>query len=219
MKKLLTTAAASLACLAAFAQGRVQFLTDSLHLVYYNPGLPNYGGVNLGGQPVWGSNMPPGVTLVADFYLGSGSSSLSLITSTTFSGTAPGKWSIYNYQAPGIPGGSTVYMLTQIRDTGTIPESTWTPFSTPLNSFWYGRSEEFSFVLGTSTVAYPPMVTTGALLGGGFSTWQTGDYEMGVITSALTGSRGAIVVGIPEPASVVLACLGAATMLIFWRCK
>src|SRR5258705_392271 len=149
MKKLVLTAVASLACLAAFAQGRVSFTTDSLHLVFYYPFM----GGTLAAQPVSSANMPPGINLVADLYMGTSSGLLSLYTTTTFS-AAGGKWNTVSVRAdgaqtpsaPAIPGGTTVYIVTQIRDSALIPTSTWTPATPPLG-FLYGRSEEFTFIL------------------------------------------------------------------------
>src|SRR5262249_42582842 len=69
MKRTILTLTFGLACASAFAQGRIQFSNDSLHLVYYDPAF----GSPLGGQPVYGSNMWPGLTFVADFYMGTSS--------------------------------------------------------------------------------------------------------------------------------------------------
>jgi PEP-CTERM motif len=215
MKKLVLTAVASLACVAAFAQGRVFFGTDSLHLVYYgqDPAL----GI-LAGQPVSSARMPAGINLVADLYMGTSSGLLSLYTTTVFSAT-DGRWNTTSVQTgatgPAIAGGTTVYIVTQIRDSAIAAPSTWTPLSQPLG-FYYGRSEEFTFVLGTSTIVYPPMYAHNAVVGGGLSTWADGTYNMDFVSA---GFRGAIMVGIPEPTSFALAALGAAAMLIFRRRK
>src|SRR5437660_10644987 len=88
MKKLVLTAVASLACLAAFAQGKIGFNTDSLHLVYWASGP-------LAGTAVNSDNMSPGLTgMQVDLYMGTSSSSLFLYSSTTFGAAAagPGKW-------------------------------------------------------------------------------------------------------------------------------
>ena len=174
MKRAILTLTFGLACVTGFAQGRIQFSTDSLHLVYYDPFFvyapPSFAA--LAGQAVWGSNMPPGFTLMADFYIGTSSSTLSLATTTTFSNLSPGKWNPVNYQSPTIPGGTTVFVVAQIREDTFAPPSIWNPFSFPVGvgPIW-GYSQEFTFVLGTSTAQYPPMYTHNASLGGGFSTW------------------------------------------------
>src|SRR6266404_7737128 len=85
MKTLLVTLTATLACAPGFAQGKIQFANDSLHLVYWDPTY----GPPLGGQPLTLANAP--VTPIADLYVGTSSGTLSLLSSTTFSST-PGEW-------------------------------------------------------------------------------------------------------------------------------
>lgn len=211
MRKLLLTAVASLACVAAFAQGRINFVNDSLHLVYYDPDpqVAPFPGLGLDS-----AHMPNGITLVADLYIGTNSSSLSFISSTTFSGT-PGKWNALSVQVPGIPGGTSVFVMAQIRDSSFPPEPVWGGIF--YSSGVWAASQEFAFVLGTSNLGYPAMYAKGPILGGGFSTWADGMYPMDYLSA---GFRGAIVIGIiPEPTSFTLAALGAAAMLIFRRRK
>jgi hypothetical protein len=212
MKKLILTLTASLACVAAFAQGRISFQTDSLHLAYYGTSAANG---SLAGTPISSANLPVGVTLVADLYMGTSSTSLNLYSSTTFSVNG-GKWNTLSVTAPTIAGGTTVYVVTQIRDQAFAAPTTWTSNSVPFGTF-YGESQEFTFVLGTSSLQYPPMYTTGASLGGGLSTWAVGTYNM---DSLSTGFRGAISVNaVPEPATFALAGLGLAAVTIFRRRK
>jgi hypothetical protein len=220
MKKLVLIAVASLACVAAFAQGRVSFVNDSLHLVYYNVD-PALGGP-FAGQGVDSAHVTP-AGLMADLYMGTSSSSLSLYTSTTF-GASGGKWSTVSVTAngaagsgPAIPGGTQVFVVVQVRDqNGVTAPTTWTPGAQPFGTY-YGASPEFQFTLGTSTLAYPPLYAPGASLGGGFSTWPLGGYNMDNVSP---GFRGSIVVSaVPEPTSFALAGLGAAALLIFRRRK
>jgi PEP-CTERM motif len=214
MKKLVLIAVASLACVAAFAQGRVSFVNDSLHLVYYN--VDPISGGPFAGQGVDSAHMPA-IPLVADLYLGTSSSSLNLMTTTTF-GASVGKWNTVNLTVPGIAGGTQVFVVVQVRDQSAAPPSTWTPLSTRFGEF-YGASPEFQFTLGTSTLAYPPLYAPGASLGGGFSTWPLGLYPMDNVSP---GFRGSIIVtglAVPEPTSFALAGLGAAALLIFRRRK
>jgi len=202
MKKLVLIAVASLACVAAFAQGRISFVNDSLHLAYYNVD-PVAGGA-FAGLGLDSAHMPASGNLVADLYIGTSSSSLALMTTTTF-GASVGKWNTVSVQVPGITGGTQVFVVTQIRDQNATPPTTWTPGLAPFGNF-YGASPEFQFTLGTSTLAYPPMYATGASLGGGFSTWPVGGYPM---DSVSPGFRGSIVVtAVPEPTSFALAGLG-----------
>src|SRR5260370_26244233 len=149
MKKLLVVLTISLTSFTGLSQGRISFQTDSLHLAYYMTDSRWAGA--LAGQAVSSTNMPLGETLVADLYMGTSSSSLSLYTTATF-GSSPGKWNTVSVRADGsipgtpvIPGGTTVFIVTQIRDSAFSPPSTWTAASLPFGAF-YGASQEFTFV-------------------------------------------------------------------------
>jgi hypothetical protein len=224
MKRLVLTAAATLACVAAFAQGRISFQTDSLHLAYFDPSV----GGALGGTAVGGLNIGTQPALVADLYIGTSSGSLSLITSTTFSSTSAGKWNSVSITMPsGYPGGSTVFIVTDVHDAGKTGPATIDPaalqagaaaFGAAHGFSYAGLSSEFTFVLGTSALTVPPMYTTGTTGGGGSSTWPVGTWNLD--STGVTGSRGAIAVfAVPEPGTFALAGLGAAAMLIFRRRK
>jgi hypothetical protein len=211
MKKLVLTAVASLACLAAFAQGKVSLQVDSLHLVYYDPARTD---ASLGGQGCSSTLFPAGYPMMADLYAGTSSSSLSLISSTTFS-ASPGKPNSLSVQIPGVPSGS-VFMILQVRDSaGTTPESIWTPAFNEAAAqaaglhFW-GTSTEFSFNLGVS-ITYPPMW-------GANGNWPAGTFALDQYGA---GSRGGIAVVslVPEPTTAALAGLAAAALLIFRRRK
>jgi len=219
MKKTFLTVTATLACVAAFAQGRVSFQTDSLHLAYYDPSV----GGALGGNAISSANQPAGINLVADLYMGTSSSSLNLYSSTGFS-AAPGKWNTVSVTANNPPaaiaGGTQVFIVTQIRDAAFAAPSTWTSATAPFGTY-YGVSQEFQFTLGTSSLQYPPMYATGATLGGGNSTWANGTFALDA--SAGANTKGAIAVTslavTPEPGTMALAGLGAAAMMVFRRRK
>jgi hypothetical protein len=214
MKKPLAILTISLASLAAFAQGKISFATDSLHLVYfdYSWGPFNY---SFTGQAVSSTNGLPGVTAVADLYMGTSSSTLYYYTSATF-GTTPGKWNQTSVTAnanpttgaPAIPGGTTVFVVAQVRDDRSPPENVLTPGVYPgLNGAYYGASQEFTFTLG-SGVTFP-------LMSGANGTWSAGTF---ILDQYGVGSRGAInIPEIPEPYTVALVGFGAAAMLILRR--
>lgn len=210
MKKLIVTLGAALACVAAFGQGKVSFQTDSLHLVYYDTSVPNYGG-----HSIIAASAP--VPLMADLYIGTSSNSLTLATSTTFS-ASPGKWGTVGYTDPTAPGGTVVFIITQIRDATTTPHPTLTPqdAGSPLPrayGAWWGTSQEFQFTLGTSAITYPVMW-------GANGNWPVGQFPLGGIDGNPAGAQGAInVFLVPEPTSFALAGLGAAALLIFRRRK
>jgi len=227
MKKLVLTVAATVATVAAFAQGRVQFATDASHLVYFDSSVAG----KTNGEAVWtgqGESTINGTpyTFLADFYVGTSSTSLSLASSTTFNATSPGKPGNLNYAVPGVAGGTTVYIVEQVRDSSGVAAPTLTSAQLALGSTalgaasgasFYGISQEFSFVLGTSTASYPPMYVKTGSLGGGFSTWANGTQDMSAYGA---GSLGAVAVSaVPEPATFALAGLGAAAMVIFRRRK
>jgi hypothetical protein len=207
MKKLLFTLVTLATCASAFAQGKLRFENDSLHLVFYNPfgdPVPPFPG-----QGVDAAHMPPGATLLADLYVGTTSTSLSLISSTTFS-SSPGKWDPINTVVTGIPGGTTVFVMAQVRDSSSPAESIWTPGFIPNGSPYWGFSDVFHFTLGTSAVNYPP-------IWGGDPAWPVGTFNMDQYG---VGSRGAIAVPyIPEPSAIALVGLGSLTMLLRHRAK
>jgi hypothetical protein len=201
MKKLLAILTVSLASLAAFAQGKILFGNDSLHLVYYTVVWPDD---LLSFQAVDSAHMPPGINFVADLYIGTDSSSLSFISSTTFSST-PGEWNRVSVIVPGIPGGTSVFVIAEIRDDAYPPESILSTF--PISQGVYGLSQEFTFTLGGSIV-YPPMW-------GLNGNWPPGTYNLDYYGA---GFRGAIAIGIiPEPSNIALFALGSAAMLISHR--
>jgi hypothetical protein len=191
MKKLLAVVTISLASLAAFAQGKVSFQTDSLHLVY--------------------SPFVDYSNLVADLYMGTSSSLLYLYASTTFGPLAagPGKWTATSVQAnanattgaPAILGGSSVFVEVAVHTTERPPMNIFDAgaLQTYLAS---GSSVLFNFTLGSS-ITYP-------VLWGASGTWPVGTFPMDQYG---TGSRGAIAVGIPEPSATVLLGLGAARFI------
>jgi len=211
MKKLVLTAVASLACLAAFAQGKIGFQNDSLHLVAWGAGAGA-----LSGTPVNSDNMPTNLTgLSVDLYMGTSSSTLFLYSSTTFGTIAngQGKWLATSVLAnasasggPAIPSGS-VFVEVQIRSTEHAADGIFTGVNDKGYGA-YGISPEFNFTLGTG-VTYPVMW-------GANGNWPVGTIPM---DSVAPGARGAFVVSVPEPTSFALAGLGAAAMLIFRRRK
>src|SRR5882724_11994802 len=133
MKNLFACLLILVSSLAAFAQGKIGFQTDSLHLVYYDPSTF---GPPFGGTAVYDANAPAGIHFLADLYIGTSSSSLSLISSTTFGSASPGKWNAMSVQVPGILGGTTVFVMAQVRDDAHAAESVWTPGFAPPSISW-----------------------------------------------------------------------------------
>src|ERR1051325_6724991 len=157
MKKAIVIAVSFL-CIAAFAQGKVGFVTDSLHLVYWGPSAGTYFG-----QAVNSDNKPAGLPgLVANLYMGTSSSQLFLYSGATFGPLAsgPGRWSFMNVQAnanpttgaPAISSG-TVFVDVAVLSTEKPAPNIFDPaaFQTFAAN---GTSSEFTFILGTSVI-YP----------------------------------------------------------------
>jgi len=198
MKKLFTILTISLASLTSFAQGKVSFQTDSLHLVY--------------------SPFVPFSNLVADLYMGTSSSLLYLYASTTFSAaSAPGKWDSASVQAnanattgaPAIPGGTTVFVEVAVTTMERPPLNIYDPggLQTYIAS---GSSVLFNFTLGSS-ITYPVLWSQTA------GNWPVGTWNMDGLGYGI-GARAAITL-LPEPSVFPLAALGAAAMLFFHRRK
>jgi len=210
MKRLILTLTASLACVAAFAQGKLSFANDSLHLVYYSSAV---GGVRaqdsaLAGQGVSSATMPVGVTLVADLYAGTSSSALAIVSSTSFGATI-GRYASVSTLLP-FAGGSPEFFQVQVRDS-TFANAA----AAAAGGSYSGASAIFTTVPGTS-IAYNSIVNPNPPAN---STWLAGTYDMSV-QSGLAGARGVIIVStVPEPTSFALAGLGLAAVTIFRRRK
>ena len=190
MQKLLFILTVGLAALGAFAQGKVGFNNDSLHLVY-SPPFIDY------------SN------LVADLYMGTSSSLLYLYASTTFGPLAagPGKWTSVSVQAnanpttgaPAIAG--NVFVEVAVHAMERPPMNIYDPVA--LQTYQaFGSSTLFNFTLG-GPITYPPLWGTAG-------TWPPGTFNMDQYG---VGSRAAIIVTWPEPSAIALAGLASAVTL------
>lgn len=214
MKKLFVTLAISAACVGAFAQGKVLFANDSLHLV--NMGMDSNrlkpADVASAGLPApWaavGGALPSGTTLIAGLYAGQNASSLNLLTSVPISGSAGfGRITSLSYILPApFVGGVSAFFQVKVWETGYASyEAAQAASAANTGLLSYGaQTDVFAGIPGAS-VTYPP------LTGGNFSwlqgaaAWQAGGF----------GTFNAV----PEPSSMVLAGLGAASLLLFRRRK
>jgi hypothetical protein len=166
------------------AQGKIGFSNDNLRLVFYDPSA------GLGGSAVSSSNMPPGVTLMADLYMGTDSSTLYLYSSATF-GSTPGRWNFVSVVAntnpvTGAPSFyGQAYIVTQVRDASLTPPSIWTPATSPFGNY-YGVSQEFTFCV-CGGVTYP-------LMYGPNGNWAAGTFPLDQYGA---GAKGAIAVASP----------------------
>lgn len=214
MKKLIVALTTTLACLGAFAQGKVNMQNNSLHLAYYDTnGNLRPADAALAGQGAKSTAMPLGVTLVMDLYgySGTGAGTLAFISSTTFSSTT-GLWSgPANIIPASAPADVPSTFQVQIRDN-TFP----TAAASKAGQSYYSFGQVFTMVPGGSVLYNAIWNHNSPAL----STWNDGTYNMDVQANVV-GSRGVmdIQVDVPEPTTFALAGLGAAALLIFRRRK
>jgi hypothetical protein len=193
-----------LSCGVSWAQGKLEFGADTVHLVYYDASCGP-----LAGQPVSSSNMPPGITLVADLYAGATNSSLSFVVSAPFDST-PGEWDPVHIMFPDLPANTVAWFQVQVRDAGYS-----NAVAAASAGSYAGFSEVFSAV-PASSIAYPHLWATNYPV---YSGWQVGTFNL---DSYGLGWRGEIPVGlgvasfppsnvIVTPASLVIPVSGTAT--------
>lgn len=207
MKKTLLTLALVAICGGAFAQGKISFVNDSLHRVYWDPAGLKSADQALAGTGAMAAATPSGATLIADLYWGTASDNLAFLASTTLSPSIPGHIPTQTLAIAGQPGGTMEYFQVQIRQSGYANAA-----AARAAVAYYGFSQVFTAVLGSFT---PNSIVTHTAPS--LSTWTDGTFLM---DSTSPGWRGAIAVGvIPEPSTFALAGLGAAAMLIFRRRK
>jgi len=190
----------------AYAQGKIAFVNDSLHLIYFSDaGHLRGADAALAGQGATATT-PSGITLVVDLFGGTSAASLTLQKTTTFS-AVPGKWTLANVLST-IPGGAQGFFQVQVRDQA---------FATATEAMNGNSYAGFSAIFNTTTgasLAYNSIVNHNAPAS---STWGDGGFNMDQYGP---GSRGVMSVGIvPEPTSMALAGLGAAALMIFRRRK
>jgi len=208
MKKLLLTVTLCLACAAAFAQGKVRLVNDSLHLVYFDPNAA-VSGTNAGQAYTLGMG---GQTLTIELWSGTSSTALSRVAVTDFVGQpGVGVWNGMNVTLP-TAAGPTFFLI----DIYDIAAGSYQAASTEAGHF-YGSSSflQVPFTANSSsTIAYFSLVQQTSPAS---STWATGGYNMDFLAS---GYRGAVMLTqVPEPTTIALAGLGAAALMILRRRK
>lgn len=214
MKKLITTLAITAVCVGAFAQGKVGFVNDSLHTYYMGPNVLAADAAVAGLRTPVNGLLPSGVSLRADLYAGTSAGSLTLISSTTMSAAIAGRQINANVDLPvGIVGGVAQFFQVQIRDSlfasAGLAEA---------GGSYFGYGTVFTAIPNPGA-GYNPLIQT---VSPTFSTWANGTFNLSGVGGAPTGTLGAIMVSaniVPEPSSMVLAGLGAASLLMFRRKK
>lgn len=202
MKKTLLTLAMVVVTAASFAQGRLTIANDSTRLFVIGGETP---------ASVLGTE-----NLVLALYAGTGAGSLSLQTSFSLSGAnylSPGRMANKPFTLTGVPGGVQQYFNIIIVNSGavlpgtidgafyTANSSATAPVSAAiaqgLGASQYGSSGLFQFTPSTSAISAPFIYAPP-------STWAAGSVYINAV---------------PEPSSMALAGLGAASLLIFRRRK
>lgn len=215
MKKLLLIAVATLVCVSAFAQGKLQFVNDSTRVVYFTSDTAKLNAAdaskanNALTSALIGS-LDGAPALKVTLWGGTTSGNLSLQTTITTWSPSAGRWTSTSValNSP-LAGGTMAYFQIQIYDgRATSAADAWTHLG------WYaGSSEVFTAIPQIAT--YSPINDPA---GAAASTWAVGTHT-GLINAAT--SKGAIEVWatVPEPGTLALAGLGLASLLIFRRRK
>jgi hypothetical protein len=202
MKKTLLALALVAACVPAFSQGKVTFGNDSLHFYSIGNVLP---GDTAGLIPV--SPLPSGVSLQATLYAGTTAASLSLQTTLVLDAAGwltDGRQLNKSVVLTGVPGGAIANFQIVLTSTGatlpgTIDNNTALTAALFGATTYFGTSGAFTATPGAS-ISYPGLVSGGPA----GSTWNPGTVSVNAV---------------PEPSSMVLAGLGAASLLMFRRRK
>lgn len=191
MKKTILTLALVAVAAASFAQGKVGFVNDSTRLFAMD-------GVGI-------TNTSAG-SFSALLYAGSAAGTLNLQSAVPLVGTdllAPGRMRSKSVDLAGLPSGAvTQFQIILCNTSAVIPNSIVggidkLGFSAVSDGLaFFGTSGLFQFTPGGS-VTYPVLYGAG-------STWAQGQV---------------VVTAVPEPGSMALAGLGAASLLIFRRRK
>jgi hypothetical protein len=214
MKKLLLTVTLCLACAAAFAQGKVRLVNDSVHCVYFTTDTSRLGAADgaLAGQAY---TLGAGAqTLRIELWAGTASTSLALVGTSDFNGMGtPGTFAGLNIILPnGFPAQVTTYFTVDVYDAAAGDYAG----AAGGVGHYYGTSGLFTALPGTSS--YLSIANHGAAPNAA-STWADGTFAVGGSLPGATGAIGLSMNPIPEPTTLALAGLAGAALMIFRRRK
>jgi hypothetical protein len=229
MKNLLITIMATLVCVAAFAQGKLQFMNNTDNLIYFTSDrvllAPADVGKTVGGFPLAGSSAYTGPgstiaalqgspTLIAGLWAGTSAGSLSFVTSATIADVnLAGQINGVQANLAGLSAGSPAFFQVQVYDSrATSASASWS------SGLYAGSSPIFSAV--PQAAVYSPIYQTQSPVN---STWAAGTF-VPVDFAGFPGYFGGIQLyaGLgptPEPGTLPLVGLGAAVLMIFRRRK
>jgi hypothetical protein len=232
MKNLLITTMATLVCVAAFGQGKLQFMNNTDNLIYFATGVPgSYGfamlpadaGKTVGGFPLAGSSAyaGPGSTIaalagsptfIAGLWAGTSLGSLILQTTTTIAGVnLAGQINGVQANLPWLPAGTPAFFQVQVYDSrAASAEDSW------IDGHYAGRSP--IFVATPQEVVYNPIYQTQSPVN---SSWAPGTFSPVDFADypGYFGGIALVVWWIPELGTFALVGLGAAALMIFRRRK
>lgn len=220
MKTPLALTTLLIAPLALFAQGKVQFVNDSLHLVYFatDNAYLFTADMLLAGQPVpAGGATPSGFTLDADLWVSTSGAPYSWqrVGTDSFDNSRGGFLQGSNITLPdGLPGGVQYFFQVAVYDP-----SSYRPYGYSVNVGYFGESPVFTCYASSTSKYYNLSQTTSPA----FSSWPVGSQDESAATG-LAGARGSIevkgllgpyeVIMSPEPSIFALTGLGALMMLL-----
>lgn len=202
MKRLLLTAVLTVACVSAFAQGKVTFGNDANHLITFSTdnahltalyssfnglAVPQSGAINMG-------------LFTAELLAGTTAGNMTVVSSVNgaAAGFNDGRIPNTTVTLAGIPSGAPAFFEVRLFETLA---GTWAATQTgPGRTLWMQAS---TAVFTVTPGGFLPNPITSSTL----STWANGPVPLGTLDA------------IPEPSTFALAGLGAAAMLIFRRRK
>ena len=200
MKRTLLTLALAVVSVAAFAQGKVNMVNDATRLVYFTSTTAADAALSGHEAP---AVLPSGRQLLVDLYGGTTAGSMVLQSTTTLAG---GLFGPNNFISPNMAGGVVGFWQIQVREAAFPTEA-----ASSAAGGYAGHSVIFQGKSGSS-LAYNSILSP--LANNFASTWAAGTFDLG------GGNFGAIPIGlVPEPSSMALAGLGAASLLLFRRRK
>ena len=192
MKKVLLTLALTAVCAASFAQGKVNMNNDATRAVTFGAQVKAGDTTGAAASQVNGS----GSVLLVDLFGGATAGTMTLQQTTTM-GPVAGIFGPRTFTAVGVNGGVDSFWQVKVR------ENTFTTAElAQAGGGYFGASPVFTF-RASSTIAFNAINNTG---GTALSTWAAGPLVINAIP-------------IPEPSSMALAGIGAASLLIFRRRK
>ena len=168
-------------------------VNDANHLVQFG-NLVKPADAALIGAPATSAATPSGSLLLVELWGGTTAGTMTLQQSTTLGiGPSAGFFGPRTFTSANLPGATTAFMQVKVRET------TFTTAELAAAGGGYaGFSPVFTF-RPSSTIAFNSIVVAG---GTALSTWAAGPINVSVV---------------PEPTSMALAGIGAASLLIFRR--